>query len=88
MRSRACFWSIARLVKGGCDIVKEQLTISSKKSDGSSICTGTTSSTNTMNIILRIVRVVIVEHMSNIADIFIYGLARTDRVYSNVPAGK
>lgn len=80
MRSRACFWSIARSAKEGHDILEEQLTISSKEGDGSSICTGTTSSTNTMNIILRIVRVVIVEHMSNVADIFIYGLARTDSV--------
>lgn len=62
-----------------------ELTISSKEGNGSSLGTGTTSTTNTMDVILRIVRVVIVQHVSDVADIFIEGLARARRVYSNVP---
>ncbi len=38
-----------------------------------------------MNIILRVIGVIIVQHVGNVADIFIDGLARTRKVYSNVP---
>ena len=44
-------------------------TVSGKESDGGTLGTGTTSSTNTMDIILRVIWVVIVKHMSNVADI-------------------
>jgi hypothetical protein len=60
-------------------------TVSCEKGNGSTICTGTTSTTNTMDIILRVVRVVIIQHVSNVANIFIDGLARARKVYSNVP---
>jgi hypothetical protein len=55
----------------------DELTVSCEKSNGSTLETGTTSTTNTMNIIFRIVWVVIVEHMGDVTDIFIEGLART-----------
>lgn len=55
-------------------------TVSGEESDCSSLLSSTTCTTNTMDIILRIVRVVIVEHMSNVSDIFIDGLARTEKI--------
>ena len=64
---------------------RRRLTVSGEEGNSSSLSTGTTSTTNTMDIILRIVRVIIVQHMSNVADIFIDGLARARKVYSNVP---
>jgi len=45
-------------------------TVSCEKCDGGTLCASTTSTTNTMDIILRVVRIVIVEHMGNVADIF------------------
>ena len=47
-----------------------QLTVSSKERDGSTLGTGTTSSANTMDVVLRVVRVVIVEHVGDILDVF------------------
>jgi hypothetical protein len=55
-------------------------TVSCEKSNGSTICTCTASSANTMDIILRVVGVVIVKHMTNVADIFSDGLARTKKI--------
>ena len=46
-----------------------QLTVSSKERDGSTLGTGTTSSANTVDIVLRVVRVVIIDHMRDIAHI-------------------
>ena len=62
-------------------------TVSCKERNGSTIGTGTTSTTNTMDIILRVVRVVIIEHMSNVADVFIDGLARTRKSIATFQGG-
>lgn len=50
--------------------VNRKLTVSGEESDGSPIGTSTASSTNTMNVIFRVVGVVIVQHMSDVANIF------------------
>lgn len=62
-------------------------TVSCKEGDGGTLGTGTASTTNTMDIILRVVRVVIVQHMSNVADIFIDGLARTEKCIATFQGG-
>ena len=46
-----------------------QLTLCSEKSDGGTVSASTTSSTNAVNIVLRVVGVIIVEHMGNVANI-------------------
>jgi hypothetical protein len=61
------------LVKEPHTEVKREHTVSGKEGDGSSLLPSTTCTTNTMDIILRIVRVVIVEHMGNVSNIFIMG---------------
>ena len=53
------------------------LTVSSKESDGGALTTGTSRTTDTVNIVFRIVWVIIVEHMSNVLDV----LKRTKLVY-------
>jgi hypothetical protein len=45
-------------------------TVSGEERDGCALSAGTASSTNTMDVILRVVGVVIVEHMGNVAHIF------------------
>jgi hypothetical protein len=60
------------------------LTVSSKEGDGSSHLTGTSSTTDTMDVILRVIWIVIVKHMSNVSDILMNWLARA-KWYSNVP---
>lgn len=47
----------------------EELTVSGKKGNGGTLLASTTSTTNTVDIVLRIVGVVIVEHMRNVAHI-------------------
>jgi hypothetical protein len=44
-------------------------TVSSEQRDGCSVRASTTSPSNTVDVILRVVRVVIVYHVSNIPDI-------------------
>ena len=44
-------------------------TLSSEKGDGSTVGTSTTGTTDAVNVIFRVVRVVIVEHMGDIANI-------------------
>ena len=73
--------------KGGRGKTLGWLTVSSKEGDCSSLGAGTTSSTNTVDIILRIVRVVIVEYVSNVAHILRKEVSRQKSSgYSNVPA--
>jgi hypothetical protein len=47
-----------------------KLTVSGEESNGGTLGSSTASSADTMNIILRVVGIVIVEHMSNVANIF------------------
>lgn len=47
-----------------------QLTVSGEESDCGTGSAGTSSTTNTVDVVLRVVGVVIVQHMSNIAHIF------------------
>jgi hypothetical protein len=47
-----------------------ELTLSSEEGDSGTFGAGTTCTTNAVNIILRVVGIVIVQHMSNISDIF------------------
>lgn len=49
---------------------KEKLTVSGKEGDGCALGAGTASSANTVDVILRVVGVIIVQHMSNVAHIF------------------
>lgn len=58
--------------------VNLELTLGGEERDGGTTGTGTTGSTNAVNIVLRVVGVVIVQHMGNVADIFIYRLASFD----------
>lgn len=46
------------------------LTFSCEEGDGSAVATSSSCSTNSVNIVLRIVRVVIIEDMCNVSDIF------------------
>ena len=46
------------------------LTVSGEEGNGSTLRTGTTSSADTMDVILGVVGVIIVEHVSNVAHIF------------------
>ena len=48
----------------------EKRTVSGEERDGCALSAGTASSTNTMDVILGVVGVVIVEHMGNVAHIF------------------
>lgn len=52
-----------------------RLTFSGEKRDGGTQPSCTTCSTNTVNVILRVVGVIIVEHMSNVSHILKYRLA-------------
>lgn len=45
-------------------------TVSGEQSDGCSSLASTTGTTDTVDVILRVVGVVIVEHMGNVAHIF------------------
>lgn len=49
---------------------KQGLTVSGEQGNGGTLSARTAGSTNTVNIVLRIVRVVIVKHMSDVANIF------------------
>ena len=53
-----------------------ELTISSKQGNGSTIGASTTSPPDAVNVVLRIVRVIIVEYVSDVADILIHKLVR------------
>lgn len=70
------------------EINEEILTVSGEEGNGSTLLAGTTSTTNTVDVILRVVGVVIVEHMCNVAHILKeYRLAgKKSMGYSNVPA--
>ena len=56
--------------RGGGEGCVVKSTVSGEERDGCALGAGTASSTNTMDIILRIVGVVIVDHVSNVAHIF------------------
>ncbi len=45
-------------------------TVSGEKDNGSAICTGTAGSANSVDIILRVVGVIIVQHVSDVAHVF------------------
>lgn len=47
------------------------LTISGKEGNGGTVRSGTAGTTNTMDIILRVIGVIVVEHMGDVAHIFI-----------------
>lgn len=47
-----------------------RLTVSGEESDGRSLRTSSASTTNSVNIILRIVGIVVVQHMGDVANIF------------------
>lgn len=51
-----------------CNRVK--LTVSGKESNGCASGSGTTSTTNTVDVVLRVIGVVVVEHMGDVANIF------------------
>ena len=53
----------------GCE-VQRKLTLSGEESDSSAFASSATSTANAMDIVLRVVWVVIVEHMSNVLDVF------------------
>jgi hypothetical protein len=46
------------------------LTVSGEERNGSSVLASTAGTTNTMDVILRVVRVVVVQHMGDVANIF------------------
>jgi hypothetical protein len=48
----------------------EELTVCSEESDRSTLRTSTTSTTNAMDVVLRVVWVIIVQHMSDVLDVF------------------
>jgi hypothetical protein len=71
MRSRACLASAAvsmSWIEGG-----ERLTVSGEESDSCAFAARTSGSANSMHVILRVVGVVIVENMSDIAHILMIG---------------
>lgn len=47
-----------------------KLTVSGEERNGSSVLASTAGTTNTMDIILRVVRVIVVQHMGDVANIF------------------
>ena len=58
------------MLAGGHHVkVRPKLTVSSEERDGSTLGTSTTSSANTVDVVLRVVRVVIVDHMRDVAHI-------------------
>lgn len=48
----------------------EELTVSGEEGNGSAVGSSTTGTSNTMDVILRVVRVVVVQHMGDVANIF------------------
>lgn len=56
--------------RSGRNAKVDKHTLSSEEGDGGTLGTGTTSSTNTVDIVLRVVGVVVVQHMSDVANIF------------------
>ena len=53
-----------------------KLTVSCEEGDGSTLGPCSTSSAYAVNIVLRVIRIVIIEHMSDVADIFILRVSR------------
>lgn len=51
-----------------------KLTVSGEERNGSSVLASTAGTTNTVDVILRVVRIVVVQHMGDVANIF--GLQR------------
>ena len=47
-----------------------KLTLSGEESDGGALTSSAASTANAMDVVLRVVRVIIVEHMSNVLDVF------------------
>ena len=63
------------------------LTVSSEKGNGGTLRAGTTSTTNSVDVILRVVGIIVVQHVSDIANILIPKVSRRSGcVYSNFPA--
>jgi hypothetical protein len=46
------------------------LTVSGEQSDGSTLAASTTGTADTMDIILRVVWIIVVEHMRDVLDVF------------------
>lgn len=47
-----------------------QLTVSGEQRNGSSVLASTAGTTNTVDVVLRVVRVIVVQHMGDVANIF------------------
>lgn len=58
--------SLADVVKGR----NELLTICGEEGNSSTHSTGTASTTDAVNVVLRVIRVVVVEHMSDVLHVF------------------
>lgn len=52
------------------EAIGNQLTISGKEGDGSALGAGTASTTDTVDVILRVVGVVVVQHVGDVANVF------------------
>lgn len=72
--SLLCIWkSVSEERAGRLGRAEMQLTVSGEERNGCAVSAGTARSADTMDVILRVVGVVIVEHMSNIAHILKQG---------------
>lgn len=69
MRSRACFASRIDLAWVTLRIQKFALTFSSEERDGGTMSTSATSTANAMDVVFRVVRVIVVQDMSNVPNI-------------------
>lgn len=50
-------------------VMQLKLTLRSEESDGGTLGTGTASSSDAMNVVFRVVRIIVVQHMGNVTDI-------------------
>lgn len=68
-----------------------QLTVSGEQRNGSSVLASTAGTTNTVDVVLRVVRVIVVQHMGDVANIFELRKERVSKrntgMYSNLQRG-
>lgn len=50
--------------------ISVQLTVSGKERNGGSVLASTAGTANTVDVVLRVVRVIVVQHMGDVANIF------------------
>lgn len=55
----------------GETVTGEELTLGGEKRDSRSLCAGTTGSPYTVDIVLRVIWIVIIQNMSDVTDVFI-----------------